>query len=571
VPVFGPGGSPWAASDPAWQIRVPVSGSERPVAAQLLAGDEAWVVGTGGLVLHCQDGVWGRESAGTSATLTAVACPNGMVLAVGTGGTALLRDGAGWRREETGTDATLRALLTMPDGTTWAAGDRMTLLTHGGEGWRRQDLPWTYHVVPDATCLASLADTLLIGTSSGQVLALWDGGWRELARFSPVGVTGLAVSAGGEIFASGDSIRACRGGSWRTLPCWGTTTGTLAVADSLLVLAGRSIGAWTFDGNYSESVPYWGARTNISALSIPSLARAVAVSEGGEIGWLRDGRWSNDPAGVLGGHCCGLLDGSVLTLNEKLLCTLRSGLWTPVRSLPAEADTMGVFGSENRCDGASLDDFYLCSYKEMLHWDGGWSVIPIPRYPRAVAVENGGQVLLLDRGGRVLSRTGSDWRPEIEPVFSLRRDAAGNVLAWDGRALRIRSQGVWSEPDSIGSYGSFQIAGVFPDRLYLIDGSRWRHWDPQADPNAQWVNYAFPAGITAQVAAVASGTDQVVVATGYPSAVLRLEVAAGSATWRLLAGPVADTITTLTVALDGSLTAISYDTGRIYVYPTALP
>jgi hypothetical protein len=89
---------------------------------------DAWVVGSGGLILHAaSDGAWAREASGTTADLFAVFGAGDRVWAVGAGGTIVRRSGSAWTTEHAG-GADLRAVWVSMANEAWAVGDEGAVL-----------------------------------------------------------------------------------------------------------------------------------------------------------------------------------------------------------------------------------------------------------------------------------------------------------------------------------------------------------------------------------------------------------------------------------------------------------
>ena len=70
--IVGPGYDPFPRRDPHLVMELPVCGEAQLQAAWVERTGEAWLAGSGGLLLHHRDGIWERETSGTDATLTAL-------------------------------------------------------------------------------------------------------------------------------------------------------------------------------------------------------------------------------------------------------------------------------------------------------------------------------------------------------------------------------------------------------------------------------------------------------------------------------------------------------------------
>ncbi len=584
VPVFGPGQSPWAAIDPRWRVEAPPSGAERPLAATLLAGDQALIVGTHGLALRHRDGAWTREATGSDASLTDVIASQGEIFAVGTGGTILRRDVAAWTREPSGTDAALAALAATPDGMIWAAGERSTLLLRGPAGWNQVTL-WPPQAPTDLTDLAVVGDTLVVGSSSGQVMGYCGGAWRQIGSFGPSSVTRLAAAPSGDLFAVvGGSVRSYKAGVWR--PRW-SSADYIAARDSLLLTGWRSWARLSdFSGHElpSSSFDYFQGR--IDAVCLGEAGTGLAVSDIGEIAWLRGGTWTSalDERPLVEGVV--LQDGTLLTRSGSTLFALDASGWEPVRSLPAGADTIS-HGFPVSWSGMSRDDFCLAGVEgPLLRWRERWTTYQLA--PNSICsqvlIDGSGTVMVSDYTVGVFTLTGEGWRFELPVLpapygdvrrWTLQRDGLGRAIALSQEHLRARLDGRWTDPALIeqpngGWWWGMRCAGEYPHKFALLEEGSWLPWDP-AQPGRQtgWLPYDFPPNITRGFRTVAAGTREIVIATPYPSAVLRLRwERPGSGVWELVAGPVADDISVLIVEPDGSLTAIGGNTGRRYHYPS---
>lgn len=602
--VFGPGPPVLGLADPGWTVEHPISGEESPLGACLGPDGEAWLVGTGGLVLHDDGRGWRREdTAGVDATLTAVIAVDEGTFAAGAGGVVLRQEGRTWVREATGTGADLRTLAVDAHGVLWTAGNDGALL-------RREAGGWTAVAVPDIeggglcranlTSLAVLGDTLVVASDAGEVLAHADGGWRRLGSFAPYGVIQLAAAATGELFASTGDLHCYAQGRWNPVAL-DQEVRLLAAAGTVLLsshayswVIARFLAAQPDSSNWSVTLD--GAPT---AICLDAAGRALAVDAGGGIMRRIAGAWQRDPAGRLGtGRLFTLLDGScVLAAGGRFLVRDEEGRWLALE----DDDSAPRLYFSFHLDGVSRSDFYVCIWPwQVSHYDGSWTELPLPSpAPPILPIDWDPEDSFLVDGEGVpwlcgdfhtsvedgTAGTGRDiWRwvrgawsrastPRGERGWNLQRTASGQVFAHGAWGAAYWQRDGWRGVPGIApdKNGRLWLAGRAPGPLVALRGADWLARLSPWDTTAAWEALGFTPFLYDPRAV--EGRGGIYLQPQDMHGVQRLGAdERGEWAWTYATGVEPEAMYSLHVEREGSLIAVGYESGRVYRYrPPAAP
>lgn len=596
VLVVGPGPSPWLEPDAGWTVEHPVSGAEQPLAAHLGENGEAWIVGTGGLLLHDAGNGWIRERCdGVHASLAAVVEAGGDVYAAGAGGVIVRRGPHRWARETSGTGESLRALAAGPDGAVWAAGSGGVLLRRSFSGWEKVPIPEAGGA--DLTGLAVLDDTLVVSSAAGAVLGYAGGAWRRLGGFAPYGVQQIVGVPGG-LFACADSLRRYAGGRWGRAASGGAAL--MAAAGDRFLYATTSGGVYCLDPSLPAAPGSLVAvlADPVTALAVDALGRGVAASSLGEIARRRQDVWEKDAGGLQrSGRLVSLLDGSCLLLAQSRILVRREDGWVAIE--PPAGDSWRP--SQVSADGRSASDFYLLRHSgtRVLHWKGGWEEIAPPGLLDPMDVMMGAPVsFFVDADGDVwfagrfqientgdLSvyawdlwrRAGGVWRREPPPQpggnWRLQRAPSGQVFACNYERAYVRKGESWqSVPGiSLDSQGLLRLAGREPAPLVAV---RLEDWLVRLSLNASDASWrSFGDDLPDLPIALAESRAGIFLMTREHSSILRLARSRSAGwSWEAAAGPAPEWLDGLHADSDGSLIGVGRDTGRVYRYrPPAAP
>lgn len=596
VLVVGPGPSPWLEPDAGWTVDHPVSGAEQPLAAHLGENGEAWIVGTGGLLLHDAGNGWIREQCdGVHASLAAVVEGGGTVYAAGAGGVILRREPRRWAREASGTGESLRALVAGPDGAVWCAGSGGVLLRRSPSGWEKVPVPEAGGA--DLTGLAVLDDTLVVSSAAGAVLGYAGGAWRRLGDFAPYGVQQV-VSVPGGLFACADSLRRYAGGRWGRVRSGG---------EALMAAAGdRFLYATTSGGVYSLDLSLPAASGSlvavladpVTALAVDALGRGVAASSLGEIASRRRDVWEKDPGGLQrSGRLISLLDGSCMLLVESRILIRREDSWV-VLEPPAG---VSWHPSQVKADGRSAGDFFLLRHPgtRVFHWKGGWEEIAPPGLldpldgmmgaPASFFVDADGDVWF---AGSFQTDDAEDpwpyawdiwrlaadvWRrePPSQPAgtWRLQRTSSGQVFACNYERTYVRQGESWQSVPGISRdrNGQLCLAGRDPVPLVAVRSEDWLVRLSLSASDTSW--QSFGVDLPDLPIVLAESQAGVFLMTRERSSILRLAWGRSAGwSWEAAAGPAPEWLNGLHADDDGSLVGVGRDTGRVYRYrPPAAP
>lgn len=588
VLVVGPGPSPWLEPDAGWTVEHPVSGAEQPLAAYLGADGEAWIVGTGGLLLHDAGNGWTRERCdGVHASLAAVVEVGGAVYAAGASGVIVRREPRRWAREASGTGESLRALVAGPDGVAWAAGSGGVLLRRSLSGWEKVAVPEAGGA--DLTSLAVLDDTLVVSSAAGAVFGYAGGAWRRLGDFAPYGVQQV-VSVPGGLFACADSLRRYAGGRWGRAGSGGAAL--MAAAGDLFLYATTSGGVYSLDLSLPAPSGSLVAvlADPVTALAVDALGRGVAASSLGEIARRRQDVWEKDPGGLQrSGRLVSLLDGSRVLLVERRILVPREEGWAAI------APPAGVswYASNVEVDGRSANDFYLLrsSDTRVFHWQGDWEEIAPPGLldpmdvmlgaPASFFVDADGDVWFAGRfqilvAGDLWRSAWDLWRlaagvwcreppPQPSGTWQLQRTASGQVFAHNYQRAYVRQGGSWQALPGIrrDSSGQLRLAGGNLAPLVAVRGGDWLvRLGPCASDTA-W--HSFGVDLPDLPIVLTESQAGVFLMTRERSSVLRLAWGWSAGwSWEAAAGPAPEWLKSLHAEPDGSLIGVGRETGRVY-------
>lgn len=602
--VFGPGPPALGLVDPGWSVEHPISGEESLLGACLGPDGEAWLVGTGGLVLHDDGRGWRREdTAGVDAALGTVIAVDGGAFAAGADGVVLRREGRAWVREATGSDADLRALAVDAHGVLWAAGSDGALLRREAGGWTAvavPDLGGGGHCRANLTSLAVLGDTLVVASDAGEVLAHADGGWRRLGSFAPYGVIQLAAAATGELFVSTGDLHCYAQGRWNPVAL-DQDVRLLAAAGTVLLMSrayswvsARFLAAQPDSSNWSVDMA--GAPT---AICLDAAGRALAVDAGGGIARRVAGAWAQDPAGRLGtGRLFTLLDGScVLVAGGRFLVRDEEGGWRALEDHGAAPRQYGSF----HLDGVSRSDFYVCTNWPWQVWrfDGNWTELPLPlpappgifdwEPKKSFLVDSEGIPWLssysqMPVGGGATLVERDIWRwvrgawsrasnPRGERGWNLQRTASGQVFAHGAWGAAYWQRDGWRGVPGIvpDKMGRLWLAGRGPAPLVALRGEDWLARTSPWDTTAAWEGFGFST-FSYEFGAV-EGRGGIYVQPQDVHGIRRLGAdTRGEWGWAYATGELPEAMYSLHVEREGSLIAVGSESGRVYCYrPPASP
>jgi len=206
-----------------WIVRQPVLEGNNLRGAWFVDDQTGWCVGTGGVVLHTQDGgtAWAEQTSGTAAALSAVQFLNAdLGWAVGAGG-CLLRTGDGgrsWRTAVAPTtteDVTALRFVSDRKGFAVTEGGRFLYTFDGGYNWT-EDIVNTYAnlwglAVYDTVALVVGSDGLIargidyeVTTANFITDTVWIS-WAGRPSTTTLTLRSVAFAAAGNVWAVGDS------------------------------------------------------------------------------------------------------------------------------------------------------------------------------------------------------------------------------------------------------------------------------------------------------------------------------------------------------------------------------
>ncbi len=580
VQIVGPDYSPWAHIDPGWTMELPVFGTEFLFGVDLVSADEAWVVGSGGLVLQFLDGNWQRVTVPTRETLVAtVAAPDGVRYAVGSGGVILRRAADIWGVFGSGSEAPLRDLAVTADGAVWTVGDGGKILRNAGSGWE------TLAGVTDRdlACVTAVGDDVMIGGNGGTLLRYTAGQWQTEDGFTEAPIKEIATNAAGEIFLLSDRIFRYQDGDWVDWEYSYWDVCSLALGDSV-VLTGEDDGmVFLHDLSQPWDVEIERGVGPITAIDVIDSGEVFAVSLERSLLWHRGDGWRNDPAARLSyAWLIRLGDGTVLLQVQEKLLDRESDGWRHVISLPDWEED-----SRWRVDGPSLDRLHCLSEDGFLiRIDGaGWLVLDEYVFDNELQIDIANDFLVLSdtevwigNCQGVFRWDGTGWKEEetLQSIcdyglsWRLSITAGGQVFALGEDQVHLYEGSTWHDLEPfrgwrISRYGT--VCGSYPEALYLI-GRNWLAAYSGDDPEILTESgYQFPRDAPAEINCVTSDGSGIYVTSEFPGYVLKLEGQPGNNSWRVAAGPVGDYFRSFVVLDDGSFLGLASRAGGVFHYP----
>ncbi len=173
------------------------------------AGDDIWVAGRAGTLLHFDGTAWVRVESPVTAALAGIwgDAPN-RYFAAGAGGTLLAYDGEAWSAATGGTRENLRAVHLRARGDGWAVGGNGAILRYRGLGWAPYVVPVGEEEDPFSTELHavwsfSADDAWAVG--AGGVVLRFDGTtWTEQEMDWTTTLRGLYALAPNDMWAVGN-------------------------------------------------------------------------------------------------------------------------------------------------------------------------------------------------------------------------------------------------------------------------------------------------------------------------------------------------------------------------------
>ncbi len=583
--IVGPGYDPFPRRDPHLVIELPVHGEAQLYAAWVEPSGEAWLSGSGGLVIHHRDGRWEQEATGTDATLTALVSSADGLLALGAQGTILRRQGEQWRREESPTRAALLAATTNADGEVWGAGRAGSLLRRDPDGWHTVETPTS----TDLVCLAVHGDTLLAGGGLGGLWWRTDGVWSVPGEVPAENIQNVAFSqeAGWFLITDRALYRLVSESTWDRILSGGSNV--LCAVDSLLY----SGSLLRFDLSVA-GLPwqYMSPPFHVAGLHAAGPNALLIFGGKGEICWYdaEKDSFAMDAASQLrDGQVVRCLDGSLLLRDSRDFLTKEGDRWQHGISLPPDdfgSDIRGLDAETVRdyhClrRGSSFDPEYhtfsLLDHAVNGHWQ---ATVQVAGDVRGITLTRDG-VLLLTMDKRVYRVEGSTWvlengLPAAYDEWHLFRTYSGDIYAarsheQDDRPAYRRADGIWTPVLTLGEpfhYWTYAVAGHYPEALYIFSlrGFLGLH-RTQTDSVLVEESYRNLVGLEENAVAWAEGAAGVYIATAYPGYVLLLSGVPGSHRLEIVAGPLLDDVTSMAVGPDGSLVLVSQITGRLYRLP----
>ncbi|MBI5545975.1 MAG: hypothetical protein HY901_18955 [Deltaproteobacteria bacterium] len=279
-------------------------------------GDEAWVAGAQGTLLHCTEltspaaGGCAVEAAGlTTRDLNAVFSGAAGVWAAGDAGVILERDASGsWRRVAQGTvGSRLLAMKGLDDGTVWCAGEDGTFVRRSSGRWVSDTFApaqteFTGIFAADATHLYLVTRTggIWLNDRGGQPDSATESRWRQIGgRPSSMSLHAISGKSGDDVWTVGEkgAIFHRSQSRWSQIACEATDKDLWAVAEHPRGEEVYVVG----DGGLialvrPEGLVVQGAGvTGVSLRGVASFKRedwvTVAVGEGGT--WLERAETSN--------------------------------------------------------------------------------------------------------------------------------------------------------------------------------------------------------------------------------------------------------------------------------------
>jgi hypothetical protein len=587
--IVGPGYDPFLKPDPHLSLELPVCGDAQLRAAWVDPSGEAWLAGSGGLVLHHRDSIWEREVTCTDATLTALVRGQSGLLAVGAQGTILRREGERWRHEESPTRAALLAAAAAEDGEVWVAGRDGTLLRRGPDGWHAVETP----ITADLSCLALHADTLLVGGGAGGLW--WRAGsvWSVPSEMPPelsaelVQNVAYSEDAGWFLITPEALYRIVPGATWsREAGIWGTA---LCVVDSLLYAGDLCRVDLSSAGLPITYVPHLFSVAGVHGAGAGLL---LAFGRGGEVSWYdpeRDSFVLDEASALIYGQVIRCLDGSLLLRDHDRFLVEDGGRWRQDTPLPPDAhgSNIGSF------DGYSARDYYcirytfvpepkygtICFLQHVVN--GLWeSILEVPASIQQIALTPDG-VLLFTMNHAVYRVEEGTWSledslPVASSTWNLYRTLAGDMYAVEDfasaeGAIYRRRDTVWEPVLTLSAQNlrtTEAVVGRYPDALYLLGHYRFLGLHrTQTDSLLVEVDYRDLVGLNERANTWAEGPAGIYIATAYPGHVLLLSGEPGSHRLEIVAGPLLDEVIFMAVGPDGSLVLVSDYTGRLYRLP----
>ncbi len=374
-------------------------------------GQDVWVTGSAGRVLHSSGGAFEPETSTTTSTLRALwSTEGGDVLAVGDGGVIVRRAMGTWKTEASGTSKALYAVRGSSAEDVYAAGLQGALLHYDGEAWKDAAKGATVTITGDARALVTTPEGCWWLGARGQVFfkptAADADDWQARASAVSVDLLG-AVELDGRLLAVGQA---------GSMVLWDEGTRTVLNSGSnrdYLALAAPDASAPPIvvgDGMQTRTESGWSDVTLDSeralyGVTFLNASTGLAVGTGGTIlrqdgaawlpqqsgtsRWLR-AVWSDGSATwVVGekGTILGVLNGTFSALNTGFSMNLydvwgasadvvwavgdgavlryTAGKWERFKN-PIEASTSlrGIWGS-------SADDAWAVGTRgTLLHWNG---------------------------------------------------------------------------------------------------------------------------------------------------------------------------------------------------------
>lgn len=519
VPEYG------VCSADGWCWDLPYPQGHDVLAAWGSTGDDVWLVGEEGLLVHYDgEGFRGHDALG-AATLRAVhGTGSGDVWAVGDGGVVLHYDGSSWERRDlaelagmgdAGGTGELRGVWAASRNAVWIVGHSgvaAVVAVWNGTGWTSHTGALGSDRVLRAVLAAGPDEAWIVG-DGGYVVQFNAGVWTEHVSGTSSNLYSVHALARDDIWAAGDAGTAVHyDGTLWTLENAGLDGNLRAVrVDEAVAPALPMLDASVID-------PGGGATDAGTDSGLPAVPEgpwlAWAIGEGGRVFRRNADGWVAVPSGT-GRNLNAALrirKGELLTAGDDGLVMRWSGDSRESLSYGSARNRLALWGG-----GGTL---WTVGDEILRRDEAGWLGIESPTDRSLFGVYGAGKDLwVVGTAGTIVHYDGANWSAVMPNVASDRWlrgiwEAGGTtwIVGQDGLMVKGSADGTWQQYESGVLVDLSDTWGFADDDFWAVgDAGTLLHWDGQS-----WaaVTLGGGAAITASLRAVWGSEDYDVWAVG---------------------------------------------------------